>query len=1153
MKKTLLGRLCPFSRHFSPILPSRIMLMFLVISLHAFQLQAADTVGKITLHANGKPLKEVLRAIEAQTDYRFFYSTKLVDENKKVSVDANNASINTVVAEILKADPTVTFKIKGDQIMIKRQRNAAADAPEGTEAPAAATTAAASAPTEEDVLNAGYENDVDPITITGTVLDETNTPLPGVSVVIKGTTIGTATDADGKYSLSVPDLSATSGILVYSFIGYMAEEVPVNGRTAIDVNLVPDISTLSEVVVVGFGTVKKRDLTGSVASVKTTELTLTPTHNAVESMQGRVPGVDIVRNSGNPGATSTITIRGNRTINGAQTTPLYVVDGVQIPLGGDLSNINPNDIESVEVLKDASATAIYGAMGSNGVVIVTTKRGSEGKTKVSYSGYYGISTYDFPEGRTGDDYIKLRREANRTTGIWASPADDSKIFTAGELDAIAKGQWANWVDLVKHDGRQQSHSVSITSGGQKTKIFASGNYFREDGMLNNQDFSRYNVRFNLDQTVNDWAKIGVLSQINYTVQNVRNDPFSQALSLSPLAIPYDTNGVVAWKPLPYDQTKISPLADERTPFVSKDNTIAANVLANAYIEIKPIKELTFRSNFGTSLTTSRRGVYQDKTSLNRASNQLSIATSTATFSRSYNWDNVLTFAKDFESGHTIGATGIISYIQSDTDVTTANGTGQLSPDQLYYTLAGTTPGSIGSPYTGWKNMAYAGRLNYGFMGKYLITLSGRYDGASRLAPGNKWSFFPSVALGWNISDESFMSGIEQISHLKVRASYGSAGNYSINEYGTQGGIVPTTNSYFGDTQQTMYTFKTTAANPNLGWERTTTSNIGLDIELLNGIVTGTFDLYKATTTDILTLRNLPPSSGLANFYQNIGETQNKGIEISITSRNISTNDFKWSSTVTFTSNKEELTKLIDGKDIISSNDESSLLIGRPIKSFYAYEKTGIWQTNEADEAAKYRPIRITNAAYVPGDIKIKDQNGDFLIDATNDRKYLGSTVPKWVAGLQNNFTYKAFDLGVFVFARWGQMINAKYLGRFTPSGQGNGPAYLNYWTPENPTNDYPSARSNQNNLTSYTGYTGYGSLNFVDGSYFKVKNVTFGYTLPSAALSKLSISRVRFYVTGSNLFVKAKSHLVKYYDPERGGEENSPLGKTYVFGVNVDF
>ena len=1151
MKKTLLGHLCPFSRQFSRILPSRIMLMFLVISLHAFQLQAADTVGKISLHANGKPLKEVLHDIEAQTDYRFFYSNKLVDENQKVSVDVNNVSIGAVVTELLKADPSVTFKIKGDQVMIKRQRKAAAAGNDLGDAVTVEGKSASEAKTEEtDVLNAEFEADVDPITVTGTVLDETNTPLPGVSVLVKGTTIGTATDSDGKYTLSIPD--GTNVTLVYSFIGYMPEEVPLNNRTAIDVNLVPDISTLSEVVVVGFGTVKKRDNTGSIASVKTSELVLTPTHNAVESMQGRVAGVDIQRTSGAPGSGSAITIRGNRTITGANTSPLYVVDGVQLPLNSDpnavspITNINPNDIESIEVLKDASATAIYGAMGANGVILVTTKKGSEGKTKVSYNGYYGINKYSYPEARVGEDWMNLRRDAYRLNGQWSGPADDAAIFNnPGEWDAIQAGQWVNWVDKVKHDGRQQSHSISVSTGTQKTKVFASGSYFREDGMLRNQDYSRYNMRFNIDHTINDWVKIGLLSQLSYTVQNARQDPMSQALSISPLGLPYDANGQVNVFPIALDPSKVSPLADERTNSIARDNTIGSNVLANGYLELNPVKGLTFRSNFGTNLSNSRRGFFNDKTSL---ASKVSTATNTTIFIRSYNWDNILTYNKDIND-HNITVTGITSYIQSDEDRTNITGTNQIVSSQLYYGLDGTTISAASDPYKGWKNMAYAGRIVYNYKSKYLLTVSGRYDGASRLSPGNKWAFFPSVAAAWNIADENFMSSINQtLSALKLRASYGKSGNYSIAEYGTQNGLVAGRNMSFGEVPAPMYQFKTTIGNPNLGWETTATTDLGLDIEILNGVITSTIDVYKSTTSDILLQRNLPISTGVGSVFQNIGETQNKGIEVAVTSRNINRNDFKWSSTLTVTSNKEQITKLIDGRDIIQS-ERDSYMIGRPIKSFYTFVKQGIWQTSEADVAQTYHQQSATGAVFKPGDIKLQDRNNDNIIDATNDRAFVGSTVPKIVIGLQNNFTYKQFDLGVFLFARYGQTIDAQFLGRYNPSGVGNAPAFINYWTPEHPTNDFPMPKPG----ASLSNYLGYQSLNFIDGSYFKVKNVTFGYTLPSSIASKLSISRVRFYVTGSNLVVKAKSHLIKDYDPERNGNETSPLSKTYVFGVNVDF
>jgi TonB-linked SusC/RagA family outer membrane protein len=446
-------------------------------------------------------------------------------------------------------------------------------------------------------------------------------------------------------------------------------------------------------------------------------------------------------------------------------------------------------------------------------------------------------------------------------------------------------------------------------------------------------------------------------------------------------------------------------------------------------------------------------------------------------------------------------------------------------------------------------MAYAGRLNYSYNGKYLVTFSSRYDGASRLAPGNKWAYFPSVALGWNITDEAFMAGITKtVSNLKLRASYGTAGNYAIAPYGTQTTLSATRRNAFGEVSAPAYIFKTTLGNPDLGWEKTATTNIGLDVEILNGIISGTVDVYNAKTTDILMSQKLPTSSGLTDEYKNIGESQNRGIEISITSRNITTDKFKWSSTVTFTSNREKIVKLTTGKDLIV-DETQSLLIGRPIKSFYTYKKLGIWQNSEAEEAKTYHIDKPDGTPFKPGDIKLADLDGDHVINSATDRTFVGATVPKWVLGLQNNFNYKNFDLGVFLFARWGQTINAQYLGKYNPSGNGNSPAYFNYWTPTNPSNDFPSPMRDQN----ISGIFGYQSLNYIDGSYFKVKNVTFGYTLPASLVEKASITRVRFYVTGSNLYTKAKSHLIKHYDPERGGADSYPLSRTVVFGVNVDF
>lgn len=983
--------------------------------------------------------------------------------------------------------------------------------------------------------------------VTGTVIASDGEPLPGASVLIKGTTQGASTDIDGKFRLNVTD--GASVTLVVKYVGFKTKEVVVNsGQTNVTITLDSDDSVLDEVVVIGYGTIKKRDLTGSVASVKSEDITRVPTHNAAEAIQGKIAGADITRSSGAAGGGTNIVIRGTRTINGAENNPLTIIDGFQ---GGNISDLNPNDIESIEVLKDASSTAIYGALGANGVIIVTTKKGAEGKAKVAYDGYYGINNYMYPNGRTQDDYINLRREAYRTTGEWSSPADDAFIFSEqnGEWDAVQAGQWANWTDLLMQTGTQQSHALSLNGGTDKTKVFASGGIFQEDGMLKNNNYIRYSGRFNVDQKINDWAKAGFLTQATYSKLNNRVDPMGRALTTSPLGVPFDENGDVVTFPIPSDRTRISPLADEKNEHIARNNTLRMNTMVNGFLELTPIKGLSFRTNLGTNITSSRIGIYNDAQSLQRADIRTSFASSQTGLDRYLNWDNILTYSREVDD-HSFTLTGITSYIQDDSEYTYADGVGQLLASQLFYGLNSTSTSAvrnINSPFTGSKNMAYAGRLNYSYKGKYLLAASGRYDGSSRLSKGNQWDFFPSVALGWNVSDEAFLKDVRAITNLKLRASYGVSGNYSIRPYGTQSIVNPSTRMSFGNVGAPIYTFAATAGNATLGWEKSATTDIGLDMGLWNGRVSVTADYYKTVTSDILLLRTLPLSSGVTNVYENIGETINKGLELGITSQNVKNNNFRWTSTLTFSKNKEEISKLIDGKDIISASDSerNSLLLGKPIRSFYTYKKLGIWQTDEAEEAAK---LSFNNVPFQPGDIKLADLNGDGVITADADREYIGSTVPKWVAGLQNTFSYKAFDLNVFAVARYGQTIDAQFLGRYNPAGTGNGPDIIDYWTPENPTNDFPRPKKG----STLSNYAGYQSLTFIDGSYFKLRNVTLGYTFPGSVAKRLMLNKLRIYATASNVFTIAKSDMVKDYDPERGGSESNPLGRQFVFGINLD-
>ncbi|RYG54822.1 MAG: TonB-dependent receptor [Chitinophagaceae bacterium] len=1002
-------------------------------------------------------------------------------------------------------------------------------------------------------------------TVTGRLTDQaTNQPISGVNVSVKGTTTTVVTDAEGRYSIIVPNNQAT---LVFSYVGYGTQEIPVGTSTSLSPTLSSAQNSMDEVVVVGYGTSRRRDLTGAVTSIKSDVITQTPTHNPLEAIQGRATGVDLTRASGAPGSGVNINIRGFKSIPPTRdqiyerNSPLVIIDGFQ---GGDLSTINSSDIESIDILKDASATAIYGAQGGNGVIIVTTKRGAAGRIRVNYSGYYGVNEFVYPKLRIGEDYLNLRREALRNPPSgppqWTGPADDPKLFVnlPGEAAAVAAGKWADWMDLLTKNGTINSHTVSLSAGSDRTKFFLSSGYFNEEGFLKNQDYTRYNVRLNVDQTLSRIFKAGISTQIAYSIQNNRRDPFGQAFTISPLGDVYDSVGRINQFPLANDN-RISPLADERNEFISRDNIIRTNLLAGGYLEIAPLRGLTVRTNFNATLNFSRRGTYNDRTSLAQNGSSVgSLASQTTGFSRFLDWNNVITYTKPI-GDHTFTLTGITSYLRSDDDQLTASGSGQILASQLYYGLAGTSTAvtrNISSPFFRWTNLAYAGRLNYSYKGKYVVYLSGRYDGASRLSEGNKWSFFPAAGVAWNVADENFMKNITSINYLKLRGTYGVSGNYNIDVYGTQSGLTFSPRMSFGEVPAPAYMFNPTVGNPDLGWEKTTTTNIGLDFGLFRSRITGTVDWFRSKTSDILYRRVLPQSSGVTDVYENIASTLNKGIEVAITSQNVQGKNFRWSSTLTYTKTNQKILDIVDGRDILhpSASERESLLIGRPITAFYTYVKEGIWQQNEAAAAASLRFGSATGNTFKPGDIKLRDISGpagkpDGIIDATYDRAFIGSTVPDWVGGLQNTFNYKNFDLGVFLLFRYGQMIDAEILGRYNSGGFGNGPAMIDYWTPQNPTNDFPRPLQN----STIISYAGYQTLTFVDGSFFKVKNITLGYTLPKSISQKIASDNIRFYITGNNVLTVTKSHLIKDYDPERGGSLSNPIGRQFVIGINAGF
>jgi TonB-linked SusC/RagA family outer membrane protein len=985
-------------------------------------------------------------------------------------------------------------------------------------------------------------------TITGAIVDQsTGQPLSGVTVMIKGDPkSAVVTDNTGTFSLRSANAKAT---LQFSYVGYEASEFRANagtGASPIRIALKKADKSLDEVVVVGYGgLVKKRDLTGAISVVKSADIVRSPTNDPLEAIQGMVPGADITKVSGKAGSGDSIHIRGTRTISGS-TGPLYIIDGIQ---GGSITSLNPNDIETIEVLKDASSTAIYGSQGANGVVIVTTKHGTSGRAKVSYNGYMGTNGFvEYPHPRSGQSYIWLRREANAATGLWNSPADDPKIFNAGEMTAIANNQWVDWDKLVTQNGLRQSHSVSVAGGSDKSKAYLSAGYYGDNGMIRFNNLRQYNLLLNLDQELNKWIKAGVQAAVVYSNTNTRSaDPYSLASTATPLGTPYDSTGHIIVYPIA-GSTVMSPLSDDRGPLIATNTSNSTQTTVNAHLDLNPIKGLNFVTRFGANFVSGRSGQYFDSSSLEEINNKYTYAAATTNSNRFYEWDNVLTYNRQI-GDHSFTLTGLTTYTQGVKESYTAGGTGLLYSSQLFYNLNGAPNNRfIGSSYIQTNNMSYAGRLNYSFKGKYLVEITDRYDGASILSSSHKNYNFPSAAVGWRISDEKFMESVNFVSNLKLRASYGTAGNSGIPAYGTQS-VLAVQPMGFESVNAPAYIFNTNIGNTALGWELSKTANIGLDVGLYKNRIDLSVDVYNTNTDHILLNRSLPPSLGVSTTYQNVGSSQNRGIEVSLNTRNIDGHNFKWLTTISFMSNQEKITKLINGTNIIDGSDaeNNSLLLGHPIHSFYNYKKQGIWQTAEAAKAGN---LVFGTTPFTPGMIKLADLNGDGKISPDSDRTYIGSQVPKWSLGFQNTFMYKNFDLTVFIIVRWGQMINDKILGRFDPSGKtNNGPEYFQYWLPDHPTNDYPAPKAGQS-ISSVPGYT---TLQYVDGSYAKLKTATLGYSLPQSLLKKAFMTNLRAFVTCSNIFVQAKSHLIKQYDPERGGAEDSPLSRQLVVGLNVGF
>lgn len=979
---------------------------------------------------------------------------------------------------------------------------------------------------------AGYTQQT---TIKGSVhSSRENAPLQGVSIIIKGSAAGTTTDDNGNFSINIPEPKT---ILIFSYEGFIPQEITTGNQTTLSITLIESEKKMEEVVVIGYGQQKKRDVTGAISSVSAKALSEVPVNNLAQALQGRVAGLYATTNSYRPGADVTIRIRGSRSFS-AGNDPLYVVDG--IPLTGGLNDINPYDIESMEVLKDASATAIYGSRGANGVIIITTRRGKSGKPVVSYDAYAGVVA---PLGRVqvmnGAEFAEYKRESRRTSGKYRDSNKDSSdkaLFEPVELESIALGRSTDYQDMMVRNGFQHSHQLGISGGNEITKYAISFAYYNDEGIIPIQDFTRYTLRANFDQQLGKRVRVGTSILGSHSKRNGYNlNPFDDVLSENPLGVPYDSSGKLIFLPTT-DGQRTNPL-NELVPGAYVDENKRFRLFTSLYGELDIIKGLKYRLNFGPDLIQNRDGRFNGSLTQDRKGGDPT-ASFSEDFVNSYTLENILTYNTLFKSVHSINFTGLYSVQTRSQDRSNVSVQGVPIEDMGFSNL-GAAPiiSSVGSGYEKWTILSYMARLNYVYDGRYLITLTGRADGSSRFAPGKKWGYFPSVAVGWNITNENFLGSSHLLSLLKLRASYGETGNTGISPYATLGGLSRTTYA-FGNNGAYGYR-PSTIPNPDLKWETTASFNLGLDFGLFDGRIIGALEWYQQNTRDLLMQRQLPITGGFSSSLANVGSTRNTGYEVTLSTLNIQKKGkegFTWSTDLNFAHNKEEIVELYGGKKDDIGN---GWFIGQPISVIYDYEKIGIWQTAEKTDAAMY--------SQKPGQIKVKDQNNDGKINAA-DRVILGSGVPKLSGGLTNRFTYKGFDLAIFVFARFGSTITSGFHDGQWMQLQGRyNNLKVDYWTENNPTNKYP--RPDENSERPIYNST----LRYFDGMFVKIRNINLGYTLPRTVTSKIHFQNLRVYVSAQQPLIFAPyRQKEKGIDPEYTSA-NTPATAMYSFGINAKF
>jgi len=998
------------------------------------------------------------------------------------------------------------------------------------------------------------------IHVVGHIVSDSGQAIARATVTVKGTRQGVTSDDNGNFEIAVP----ANGTLVISSVGYVSATIKVADRRSIQVVLASSSSSLDQVIVVGYGTQKVSDVTGSVARVTATTLAEVPEPNFINELQGRTAGVDIVNNSATPGGGGQIRIRGNRSMATSSVTnsvtgvgnantisdnldqPLVVLDG--IPFAGSVNDIDPDNIASLDILKDASATAIYGSRASGGVILITTRRGRVGKSQMTYNGYYGTSSVlGDMKVFDGKEYAQFKADA--ATYNTSSPGTTAYPLTTAEQAGLAAGTNTNWQKLIYRNAMTTSNNLSLSGGTETTQFGIGGSYYDQQGIIPNQNFERFSLRTTIDHKISKHLKIGIntINSLAYTNTPGGSGVPGTLMRLSPLVSPYNPNGTVNLYPLAGSidaSVYVNPLTLKTAAGAILARVRRLQTFNSLYGEWYILPGLKYRINLGLNYSQNQSDNYSGPETFVNSNTSLAAATAEVGNAEAYSYvlENVVTYDKTFAGVHHLTFTGLYSAEKDHNQSSNFIGIGFPANyvQDANLNLAETVETDANNPGSFAERglISYMARVNYSFNERYLLTATVRRDGSSVLSPGNQYFTYPALAVGWNIMNENFMKSVGWIDNLKLRGGWGLTSNQGVAPYSTLGGLTTSTYNFGQATAGEVNTYLITSlANTHLHWEQTAETNLGVDYGFLQNRIYGTVDVYEQKTSDILLQQTLVPSDGASSIENNLGKTTDKGVEINLSTvdiRSASPGGFTWTTDFNFYLNREKITQLVPGE---KEDINDGWFVGQPLTVIYDVRKLGIWQTADSLDGKLQAQ---TSPAQLPGNIKVQDISGpngkpDGKIDA-NDRQIIGNFQPKWEGGFSSRMTYKNFDFNFVAFARMGMKVLVPYL---TTDGTAQGYDFfmqsrinqlkVNYWTRSNPTNAFPRPDA------SLQSFPFASTLGYQNGSFIKMRSINLGYTIPARGLNRAGITSLRVYVTALNPFIIYSPFVKAGYGPDPEG------------------